>query len=313
MNKKYLVIDASNLLHRTFFVHMATDPDLIINLTYHTTFITLNKYFKKVKPNQIIMAFDRGNWRKTFTGSDQCYSKKLYKGHRKDAMAPKVRLLYEQFLNFVSDFEQLVREHSSIICMSKDQLEADDLIGGIAEVAYKNNDDIVILSGDKDMIQLLRYNKPRINGSDKCVTILDPATNTEREHEDPDYFLFEKCIRGDSGDNVQNAFPRVRATKIKEAFINPFAQVNMFNETWINEDGRAMNVEKLFKENKLLMDLTAQPPHIRQLIFETIEYEMANPGKFSHFHFLKFLGKYELKNLSSQLTTFIPILNLKAA
>jgi hypothetical protein len=311
MNKRIMVCDASNMLHRTFFAHVNQEPDTLIGMVYHTTFMSLNKYYKKVGPHQIVMAFDRSNWRKAYTESEACYSKRIYKGHRKDAMAPKIKALYSQFQNFMVDFEQLVREHSSIVCLGEDGLEADDLIGGMAERAHKDGDQVVIISGDKDMIQLLRYNKGRFSNDQPTVKIIDPATGNAREHEDPEYFIFEKCIRGDTGDNVHSAFPRVRVTKIREAYLDAFKRVNMMNETWTNEDGETMLVKRMFDENKLLMDLTAQPREIRQKIFETIENEMDSPGKYSHFHFLRFLGKYELKTLASQLTTFIPLLSLK--
>lgn len=308
MNKNVLVFDASNILHRTFFVHAATEPELIVNLTYHTTFITLNKYFNKIKPDQIVMAFDRGNWRKAYTESVDCYSKKLYKGHRQDAMSPKMKELYGRFLAFVNEFENLLRQYSGIICLAKDQLEADDILGGLAERAHRNQTQVTIVSADKDMLQLLKYNNECIDLNKPHVTIIDPATGKNRELEDPDYFLFEKCVRGDPGDNVQSAFPRVRKQKIMEAYKDSYARLNMFKEQWTNQEGRVLEVGTLFNENKLLMDLSAQPTHIRELIFTTIDEGFSNVGRYNHFQFQKFLGKHQLKNLSSQLTTFIPIL-----
>jgi hypothetical protein len=70
-----------------------------------------------------------------------------------------------------------------------------------------------------------------------------------------------------------------------------------------------MNVGKLLDENRLLMDLERQPPHIRQLIIDTIEAAKENTGKFNYFNFMKFLGKYELKKLAQQLDQFANMLS----
>lgn len=302
---KYLVVDASNILHKTFFAHVNKEPDLLNGLAYHTTFIVLYKYHKKFKPDKVVLAFDRGNWRKMYTQSEACYSKKLYKGNRKETMSPKIRALYSQFIKFVNDFQELMKHHTAIITLSCDLLEADDLIGGMAEIGNKLGDEVVVVSSDKDFIQLLRYDN---------VKLVDPATGNERTEDNPDYFMFKKCLRGDSMDNVQNAFPRLHETKIREAFADPFKKANLLESTWemidpTTGDTRVMEVKKLVEENKYLMDLTAQPAHIRKLIFDTINEGLANPGKYNHFKFLQFLGQYELKNVTDQLSQFIPLLS----
>jgi len=66
---------------------------------------------------------------------------------------------------------------------------------------------------------------------------------------------------------------------------------------------------KLSKENELLMDLRKQPKEIRELIKNTISSEMANPGQYSFFHFLRFLGKYDMKKVAQNAETFAPMLS----
>jgi hypothetical protein len=153
------------------------------------------------------------------------------------------------------------------------------------------------------------------------VKLIDPATGKDRRtllndeyNGDVDYFMFEKCIRGDTGDNVQSAFPGVRKTRIKKAYKDAFEQVNMMNEMWsIGEKGtdeyKEFLVKELFEENTLLMDLTAQPDAIKDCMRQTIEEAFENPGEYSHFHFLKFLGKYELKKISEQVDNFVRMLS----
>ena len=131
---------------------------------------------------------------------------------------------------------------------------------------------------------------------------------------DVDYFMFETCIRGDAGDNVQSAFPGVRKTRIKKAYVDAFEKVNLMNETWsMGEPGTDEFVEHrvkdLFMENQLLMDLNEQPGIIRDKMKLIIETTLENPGSYSHFHFLKFLGKYQLKKIAEQIDNFVPMLS----
>ena len=181
-------------------------------------------------------------------------------------------------------------------------LEADDLIAGFAEI-YSDNDKVIVITADKDMMQLLRYEN---------VTLVDPTTGDHRTlqewNNDADFFMFSKQLRGDVGDNVQSAYPRLRATKIKEAYDDPFKRTNLLKETWTDQSGRTLEVGLLFEENELLMNLFKQPTCIRRKIFETIEDGMSHTGKFSHFQFLKILGKHQLKNVSKNFESFIPLL-----
>ena len=81
------------------------------------------------------------------------------------------------------------------------------------------------------------------------------------------------------------------------------------NETWSYTDPDTHEVTEyrvgdLFAENLLLMDLEAQPEYVRQVITETLDHELVHHGKFSHFHFTKFCGKYGLKQIAENSTQF---------
>lgn len=301
--KRILTVDISNVLYRTFFANKNEDDATIAGLAQHRALTTLNKYYKQFQPTHLILAFDRPNWRKTYTKSEACLTWKPYKGHRRKDMTPAQKEKYKLFLEHLDDFESMMREHTAVVCLAADGLEADDLMAGIAQ-RFGDTDEVILVSADKDLIQLLRHPN---------ITLLSPDTGKNRTLDewngDADYFIFEKCFRGDAGDNVQSAYPRLRSTKIQKAYNDPYFCVNLMNEKWINENGDEVLVKDMFEENKLLMDLTEQPPSIRQKIDETINDGLANPGSYSHFHFLKFCGKYELKRISEQAELFVRMLS----
>lgn len=302
-NQKILLVDASNMLYRTFFANKDHDDQISAGLAHHTALKTLNKYFKEHQPHAVVLAFDRQNWRKVYTNDEQvCHSTKKYKGNRRQKMTPSEQEKFQRFLEHISEFEQIVREHTSIICLSDDGLEADDLIAGVVQLLPESEH--IVLSSDKDLIQLLR---------NENVTLIDPSRDKQRTLDDwegdADFFMYEKCLRGDNGDNVQSAFPRVRKTRIRKAYSDPYEHTNMMQSTWTDHEGREFKVGDLYEENKMLMDLTYQPQCVRNKIFDEVEREFADPGEFSYFHFLKFCGKYEMKEISKHLEHFIPMLS----
>ena len=300
--KRFIIFDISNLLYRAFFANKSQDDVTTAGLAHHMALVTLNKYFKTFTPHKVIMTFDRTSWRKAYTESEECLSQKPYKGHRRQNMTKKEREKFEKFLDHLSEFEDIMRVHTSVVCLAGEGLEADDLVAGFVQ-KYKE-DDHIIVSADKDLIQLLR---------NENVRLIDPASGKDRTLDewdgDADLFMFEKCLRGDMGDNVQSAYPRIRKTRIRKAYHDPFERVNVMNETWHDQNGTEFVVRNLFNENKLLMDLTAQPDFIRKRIDEVIEHEMANPGKYSYFHFMRFCGKYELKKISQSLEQYSKMLS----
>jgi 5'-3' exonuclease len=220
-------------------------------------------------------------------------------------MTPKEAEKFERFLDHIHHFEEIMRERTAVCCLAADMCEADDLVAGFVQ-KYGDDNKITIVSADQDFIQLL-YNDN--------IDLIDPATGKSRRplliddyYGDIEYFMFQKCLRGDAGDNVMSAFPRVRKTRIKKAYDNPYERANLLHEKWSDAENEYV-VKELFEENQLLMDLRHQPDGVRDIITSTIESEMADPGRYSHFHFLKFLGEYELRKITESIDNFVPMLS----
>lgn len=296
----YMVVDASNLLFRTFHATAHNDDDSV-GFAHHKNLRSLNKAFTAVNPDKVVVAFDRpNNWRKIHTTmNDDRVTPLVYKGHRRKAMTPKQKRVFEAFLESVGQFEQLLRDQTTILTLAQEGLEADDLIAGF--VQHHPDDEHTIVSGDKDFIQLLRQSG---------VQLLDPDSGNYRTLDewdgDADYFMFEKCFRGDSGDNVISARSGIRSTKIRKCYEDEYTRVQVLNETW-KLDGVEYRVGDIFEENKLLMDLTAQPEGIRSLISDTITNEIARSKKFNYMAFLRFCGKHELKNIAKESERYVKL------
>ena len=82
--------------------------------------------------------------------------------------------------------------------------EADDVIGTLAREAAEQEHEVFIVSGDKDMMQLVTP-KVRILNPQKDNLILDPAKETEVLGVPPEKVVDVMALRGDSVDNVPGA------------------------------------------------------------------------------------------------------------
>ena len=273
---KRMIIDTPNLLFR---VHSANqkiksdDDDLNAGLAMHMCFRTVLSHYKKHKPDQVAFAFEgRNNWRKEYTKSGACVSKRLYKGNRVYTASNEI------FFQLVDSFKEFLKLHTTSTVLNAASVEGDDLIAGFTKRFSEAGDEIIILSGDKDFTQLLRH---------KNVRLINPDKGKERTCDDPEFFMFEKCFRGDGGDNVMTAYPRIRSTRIEKAYKDSFEFTNIMNETWSVKDPetgeitQTFLVKDLFEENKLLMDLDSQPQEIKELIQQTIDEAIESRAQFS--------------------------------
>ena len=315
---KRLVVDLSNLFWRSVAAanrYGPADAKETAGLGLHSALMSLRKHYMAIKPQKLAVVFEGSqNWRKAYTKSEECYSKRVYKANR--VADPSMAGLFD----IMRAFEDLARQHTNIVTLTNPVLEGDDLISGYAEYFANQGDDVDILSGDKDFVQMLGNPKIRLINPDdgKPRTILGVCGV-----DDADYFMFEKCLRGDAGDNVLPAFPRVRKTRLYKAYgvvdgkvhrdkSDAFELSNLLNSTWEfvhpeTGDKREMSVEKMYDENNLLMNLRMQPQVIRDKIEEVIKFESENHGQFNFFQFQKFLGKYELQQISEKSTDFVPM------
>lgn len=314
---KRLIFDTANILFRVAAGHGKNDfggtAEEKAGLALHMALNTLKKHYKLHKPDQIAVTFEgTNNWRKTYTKSDACLSGQLYKGNRvKDSSM-------DAFFELIAAFEDLAKNHTALVCLSNPVCEGDDLFAAYVSHFCKQGDEVVGISGDKDFVQLLKYqnftliNPDKDNG--KARTLIDVCGE-----DDTNYFLFEKCIRGDKGDHVASAFPNVRKTRLKKALSDEYEMTKLMNEQWSVSDPdtgavlKQFTVGDLFKENKLLMDLEAQPEDIKQIMQETLESALQNHGKFNYFTFQKFCGKFGLKQIAENATQFAEMFSMSNA
>ena len=187
----------------------------------------------------------------------------------------------------------------------------------------------VIISSDSDFAQLIsptvsQYNgitevTTTINGylDKKGETVIDKKSKEPKAPPDPEWLLFEKCMRGDSSDNVFSAFPKVRKNKLIEAFEDRnnkgFVWNNIMLSKWVDHEGNEHRVKEDYERNQQLIDLTQQPDGVKEHIFETIKQSTDNPKKIAQVgvFLLKLCHRYDLQRVKDNAQLYAEPLNAR--
>lgn len=192
MNKqRFIIIDGSSLMYRAFFAL----PLLTASNGAYTNAIMgfanmLGKILTEYEPDNIVVAFDKS--RQTFR--TQMYEE--YKGQRAktpDELKSQIPLLRD-FL-----------ETLGIAFVEMDNYEADDIIGTLAVKAADKDYEALIVTGDKDALQLIRPNVKVMltkRGIMDMQIFDEDAFKEKYAGLEPIKLIDIKALMGDSSDNI---------------------------------------------------------------------------------------------------------------
>jgi hypothetical protein len=152
----------------------------------------------------------------------------------------------------------------------------------------------------------------------KGKLVIDKKTKEPKLIPDPEWILFEKCMRGDATDNVFSAYPGVRVkgsrnkVGLQEAYedrrTRGFNWNNLMLQRWTDHEGREHRVLDDYNRNRILIDLRAQPDDVKVKIAETIaQGAVARNRPMIGAQFLKFCGRFDLQKLSDNSQNFAEI------
>ncbi|MSR85262.1 DNA polymerase I [Candidatus Uhrbacteria bacterium] len=187
---RLFILDANALLHRAWHaLPPLTNPEgKVVNAVYGTIMVVM-KLLEDHKPDAFVACWDT----EAATFRHEAY--KEYKAHREkqpDELYDQVPWVKEGLKTFGIDSLEL------------DGYEADDLLGTIAVQAKKEGWDVVIVTGDRDALQLVQ---PGISVMAFKKGVTDIVMYDEDEVKKqygltPAQFLEYKALRGDPSDNI---------------------------------------------------------------------------------------------------------------
>jgi hypothetical protein len=298
----YIIVDTANTFFRARHV-IKGDADIKLGMAFHITLNSIKKAWQDFGGSHVVFCLEGRSWRKDYY--------EPYKRNRSDARAALT--VKEQKTNCT------VLQHK--------ELEADDLIAGW--IQSHPSDKHVIISTDSDFYQLISPNVSQYNGvqehhityegvfDKKGKMVIDNKTKEPKAIPDPKWLLFEKCIRGDSSDNVFSAYPKVRKNKLEDAFKDKdnrgFAWNNLMLQRWVDHNGDEHRVLEDYERNRRLIDLSEQPADIKEKIFATIKDNIEKEKNVSQvgIRLLKFCQLYDLKKISDQAQQYAEPLNAR--
>jgi 5'-3' exonuclease len=296
-------------------------------MALHITFNSIKKAWNDFDADHVVFCLEGRSWRKDF------YTP--YKRNRqetRDALTPREAEEDKLFWEIFDEFKDFVQTKTNCTVMQHPQLEADDLIAGW--VQNHPHDNHVIISTDGDFAQLIAPNVKQYNGvsnittthegyfDDKGKSVIDKKTKEEKPAPNPQWLLFEKCMRGDTSDNVFSAYPgvRIKGTKNKvgltEAYADKttkgYAWNNLMLQRWSDHEGVEHRVLDDYNRNVTLCDLTAQPLEIKELINNTIK-QASFPKDITQvgMRLIKFCAKWDMQRVADNAQLYAVPLNAR--
>jgi hypothetical protein len=235
---------------------------------------------------EVIIACDNNNyWRK------QQFP--YYKANRRK-LQDQSEIDWKSVFEFFNKIKGELKEYFPYKVIEVETAEADDIIGTIIHevcgACREINKDILILSADKDYIQLHVY--PNIKQ-------YDTVRKRWITHENPKKFLIEHIIKGDSSDGIPNVLScddcfvtNTRQKSITKAIIENYIRYNLYPP----DDVNVVNVLR----NRNLIDFTQIPEHIQAKI-RSQYYVKENRDRKK---LLSYFMVHKLKNLIERLAEF---------
>jgi len=189
--KRLLLVDAYGLIYRAFHAipPLTNSRGLLTNAAFGFTSILL-RAIADAHPERAIVAFDA-------PGATHRHERfPAYKAQR-PSMPDELRSQVPLVRDLVAAL--------GLPLLEAPGYEADDVIGTIAEQARREGWEVLIVSGDLDMLQLVGPNVSLLHtakgGADAMVTY-DPAKIFERYGLTPEQIVDFKSLKGDSSDNI---------------------------------------------------------------------------------------------------------------
>ena len=196
---------------------------------------------------------------------------------------------WDNIFSCITEIKNEIAENFPYIMMYIEKAEADDIIGAL--VFNNTNTPIMIISGDKDFIQLQSNTNVKQYSPIQKVFV--------GEGLDPKKFLHEQIIKGDRSDGIPNILSPddIFLTGEKQRPINKKRL-----EEWANVSNIPLGSEtsKYYERNKRLIDLSCMPKELERTIINTYrEYKIPNRSKL-----LPYFMQHKLKALMTNIGDF---------
>ena len=248
-----IIVDLSQVMLSNLMMQLGnhTNAQIEESMVRHMVLNSLRSYKQKFGDEfgELVIACDNTNyWRK------QLFP--YYKANRKKNQENS-EMDWKAIFECLNKIRAELKEYFPYKVIDIEAAEADDVIATLV------NDVIVpegflILSGDKDFIQLHKHDN---------VKQYDPVRKKWISHDNPDRYLIEHILKGDSGDGVPNVLSSDNCFVVGERQ-KPLTSKKIINiiENIDNLDGP---LYRNYQRNKKLIDLSEVPDEISTKVIDS--------------------------------------------
>ena len=291
-----ILIDMNQVMIANLMVSLNQSDELKEDLVRHMILNSLRKYrtqFHKMYGELVLCYDSRHYWRrKVFP---------CYKGTRKkDREASKHN--WDNIFDLLNKLKEEFRENLPYKVVEVDGAEADDVIAvlckqqAIINIRLQNNMQppvkTLIISGDKDFIQLKRYG---------YVTQFNPMLKKYVENIDPNLYISEHVLKGDRSDGIPNFLSDDRCL-VDGRRQKPLSKVKLAQWSTMSPEDFCYDDQTLqqYRRNQMLIDFAYIPKDIEEKIIDN--YESLIPPNRSAV--LEYFIKYQLNDLMQNVSEF---------
>ena len=269
-----IIVDFNAICISNIFVQkMNLEEDLI----RHMVLNSLRMYRTRFKKDygELVIATDSRSWRKDYYPE--------YKAARKIGRQ-KSTMDWEKAFNIITMIREELKENFPYKVIHIDGCEADDIIGTLVENTHEfgNYENVLIVSSDKDFVQLQKYDN---------VAQFSPMKKNFIVEKNPRLYLMQHILKGDSGDGVPNVLSD------DDVFINedkrqkPLSKKKMdeiINDISHEHEHTAWHASwyRNYSRNKKLIDLSETPNDIKNKIINNFTEQEAQQNKGKVFPYL---------------------------
>ena len=281
-----LILDLNQIMISSIITQLGnhTNTPLEEDLVRHMVLNTIRSLKTKFSEygELVIACDDKQYWRRDYFPP--------YKGNRKKDRE-KSDIDWSSLFNVLNKLKQELKDYFPYRVIQVQGAEADDVI---AVLCYKygvflnssSAEKIMILSGDKDFIQLQKFAN---------VSQYDPVHKKVITDKDPANYLFELVLRGDRGDGIPNVLSP------DNCLIDGLRQKPLTaKKIQYIKDNFSISYPEHYFRNKNLIDFDHIPEHIHTRVID--EYTIQN-GKDRSKLFNYFVNN-KLKNLMEHISEF---------
>lgn len=260
-----VIIDYSGLAMGAFFSQRSNDVDegLIRHLILNSIRMYNVKY--RAKFGKMIIACDGGSWRKEVFAE--------YKGVRK-VNREESAVDWDEVWRVFGVVLDEIRDNMPYKVVRVKGAEADDIIATLVETTqeFGNGEPVMIVSADKDFIQLQKYTN---------VSQFSPMTKKLVTDKNPRRYLMEHILRGCTGDGVPNVLSD------DDTFINADKRQGTLRAKvvteWIESFSKLEQIMpaetyKKFVRNQRCIDLSFIPDEVSNAVLAEYDAQHVTPN-----------------------------------